>query len=360
MHLFIPFYLILCFSLILLVHKKNNLKRNVAISVSIFFFIFYLLVIGLREFDIEGDTRVYLSMFHDIIANLPIEERIEPGFRLLLKFFSLIGLSDRQFLFSLSLLQTLLFFLAFQSYLRDSRSLLVGSLFFSSMFCFYSFGANVLRQGLAIPFIILFCNNLFCGGKVRFRLVYSILAISFHYTSVVPIFLAVFAQAFCIRVRFWILCFFCVSLLSFVGFVDLFIHSAVRIFIPLYDSYLHNAAEDVYRTGFRFDFWFVTIIPIFLYMNLTSEGKFIFRKKIIFYLLLACTFVSAFSIPYSDRIGAYAWTFSGLLISEFIGYYKFRFLNSYRLTAIGFAILGLLSFFFYQGKNFHYTLELLF
>ncbi|RCE12933.1 EpsG family protein [Aeromonas caviae] len=184
MQIFISFYILLVSFSLLLTSRQRKVSSKVFILLSLLLFIFYTIVIGLRDFDMQGDTRNYLAMFHQAENDFSglISSRIEYGFVLLLKGLSLIDLSERQFIFSVAVLQSCLWFVALKKYFTKPVFLLLSTLIFISMFFFYNLGSNVLRQGLAMPFLILAMHYLFKGHKFRF-VAMSVLSFLFHKTT---------------------------------------------------------------------------------------------------------------------------------------------------------------------------------
>lgn len=361
MQIFLPYYIILCFLLVCFFLNIKKINQKVSVVLSIVLFLFYLLIIGFRDFDMLGDTRTYLGMYEQVRNDFwgLISSRVEPGFVLLLKFFSILGLTERQFIFSVAILQSVLWFFALKKYFCSPVSLLIGTLIFISMFFFYNLGSNVIRQGLALPFLILALHYVVRKENVMV-VIMSLLAFSFHKTTlgiILIVYLVIFMK---LSPLFWLVVLAVVTLASITNMVTMITELGSLYMLKDYSAYIDGTISDSYRVGFRPDFWLFSMFPVFLFYLLRKQGKEIFTEKLNIYLALFSLFVFMFALPFSDRIGIYCWTFGCLLMAEFVGYYRFKLLNSKIATISGIGFFGVLSFVFYRTLDFNYSFYLIF
>ncbi|GKR48357.1 hypothetical protein KAM474_17750 [Aeromonas caviae] len=358
MQLFIPYYALLCLSVASL--YQNSKKFNWATSYLFVskLFLFYVVVVSLRDFDMLGDTRAYLGMFSQVRDGFfdLISTRIEPGFVLLLNFFSLLDLTDRQFLFAIATFQVSLWFFALKTYFAKPATLLLSVFIFISMFFYYNLGANVLRQALAIPFLILAFHYIFKGELLKLIMV-ALLAATLHKTTIGIIIIVFFVTKLNFKITTSLAIMLIITFLSASGINDKISGFVAASLFQGYSYIWQESSVELYRVGFRLDFWLFTMLPVVLYYLLTDEGKVLFKVQFNSYLLIFSLFIFMFSLPYSDRTGIYCWTFGCLLMADFSGYYRFNILNSKSLMVSVIGLFGILSFLFYKTLNFNYMLE---
>lgn len=360
MQIFLPYYITLCFLLICFFLNIKKINQQVSVALTIVLFSFYLLIIGFRDFDMLGDTRTYLGMYEQVRNDFSgvISSRIEPGFVLLLKFFSILGLTERQFIFSVAILQSVLWFFALKKYFCSPVNLLIGTLIFISMFFFYNLGANVIRQGLAIPFLILALHYIVKKENVMV-VIMSLLAFSFHKTTLGILLIVYLVNLMKLNTLFWLAVLVVVTLASITNMLTIITELSSLYMLKDYGSYIDGTISDSYKVGFRPDFWLFSMLPVFLFYMLDAQQKINLTTRFNIYLALFSLFVVMFSMPFSDRVGVYCWTLGCLLMAEFIGHYRFKILNSKIFTISSIGFFGVLSFVFYRTLNFNYSFGLL-
>lgn len=173
------------------------------------FALFFILIIFLslyyyRDYNIGTDTLNYVPIFEDIfIANNILEYSaefgIELGFTAVVYFLSLFS-KDHFFIFvCLTAIIYINLIAAFYKYKLSS------TLFFTSLFCvfpvyFYSF--NILRQIIALSFVILAVSYLLREKNKRF-LLFCFLAFLFHYSSVFVVLFYFIYKFRYLLVKFW-------------------------------------------------------------------------------------------------------------------------------------------------------------
>jgi hypothetical protein len=311
-----------------------------------------------RGFTHQGDTETYLRVFNNITyttyENMNELFRLEYGFLLLTKLLNEANLNSRAYLFTIALIQVVLWVLCYKSYL-DKQKLLLAIFLFISFFVSYNLGSNVMRQGIAIPISFL-GMRLYFLKKYNLAILCFVIAYSFHHTSLL-ITIAVLLSYPSIRIKWYFIAFF---ILTFISGLNLS-GPIIQLIPGLEADYSHilNATEN-YDVGFRLDFWLLTSFPLILFCLLNEAGK--QKVDITFkaYLILASIFIIAFNIPYSDRIGMYPWMLMTILIPMFIGNYKYKILNSNVIAVIIIFIVGSLSLAIFPLMQLTYKFEEIF
>lgn len=351
MELFSPFYLLLSLIISFSFLKEKKLSSGMTNLFLISFFSIFLISIGFRDVNYSGDTQTYLRMFEKFKDGLYDGGRLEFGFVFLFKFFSLLDLSERLFIFSVAFIQVSFWFILVKNIFIDSnKKKIIAALLIISSFFVYNLGANVLRQGLAIPLILL---SLYYALNKRYytSFVFLFLAISFHKTSIVFLFAYLIVLMLNIKVRYYVLILLITTVLSVVGGFDVVIN-LLPSYISGYQYLFLESSFKQYQVGFRLDFWLFTLIPMVLYLFLKDEHKEKRENIIKIYITLFCVFIVLFSMPFSDRFGVYLWCLMLFLVSDFFSCYKYKILNDFYVYIFVVTILGIVSF------NYHYSMNL--
>ena len=350
MQLFIPFYLVLCIITTCLYAKKSN-NQQYSVQIKNYFsfalFIFFIFIVSSRSFTHPGDTKTYLSVFRYLqqfdLYSSEIDMRLEAGFLYLTQFIGKIYPNERFYLFSISIVESSLWYACFRVWLKKN-DVLLATLIFISFFASYNLGANVLRQGIAMPIAFIGLKYL-----LNRRILLGVLTISigmlFHKTVAVVLvaWLLTFKR---VHILYYIFVWFILALLSVSGtFLSVvgFIQSDVNSYAHL----VNQGTLDYYQTGFRLDFWLFSLIPLILFYLVKNDerGKYLDVMK--YYLVVYSAFIIMFEVPYSDRFGLYTWLMIPIFCPLFIGDYKIKILNSYLFTAIAITFAGMLFFQFY-------------
>ena len=284
---FIVFINITIFGLIVDLSKH----RVVKFIFSIFILFSFVSLYYYREYSIGADTLNYITIFQNIfevdnVFDYSIDSNIEIGFSFIVYF---LGLFNEDPFFIFAALTTLIYINLIYSIFRYKLSF---TLFFSSLFCifqiyFYSF--NLLRQMLAISFLILAVSFLLDNKNKRF-FVYSFLAFIFHYSSIF-IFLFYYLYKFrYIIVRFWYITVFG----AFLSLAILF-----RLVVGNFDKYsAYNSGDVITDSGgvllnlFYFSVFFLAVFLKKYISNMRSEFYF-FLTVYGFYISLSLYFFTA-------------------------------------------------------------------
>lgn len=331
--------------------KKNDaylvspLQRS---FLSFFYFLFFIIFVSTRSSDHPGDTEVYLRLFRSLadlnLLEIPDKYRIEKGFILLTHIIGKISSNESFFMATIAAIQVSLWYVCFKVWINKNY-ILISVVVFCSLFTSYNLGANVLRQGIALPIAFIALKLLF-DRKLITGILLILLASLFHKT--VFLVLACWALSFeKVHIKYYFTVWGCISFLSLVGFFEQII-SFTSVELSSYSHLVRDGAVERYKTGFRLDFWCLSALPLGLYCLLEEEKKKFFSYLLKTYLAIFSVFIILFEIPYSDRVGLYSWSMLPIMIALFIGSYRLQALNSGILTTFIMVLLGVIFFQFYS------------
>lgn len=235
-----------------------------------------------RDFSIGLDTYTYVGIIDDVfqidsikgVVDYSILYNIEIGFVFFVYLLGFLGVSTSLVFFVSALLIYINLFFALKKV--KVNVVLYFSAFFS--YCaFFLWSFNILRQMIAVSFVILAVGFLLNSSKRKFIL-FIILATLFHYSAIVGLlFYFIYHYLdFFFKFRLWLVFFICA--------ISKFILLAVVSYYPRYASY--GVGDTANSIGiFLFSFY------LFIFLLLGVAGKYV-KKKVVEYEL----FVSAFSI----------------------------------------------------------------
>lgn len=246
--------------------RPSNITTNARVMLSVILlvpvFLFTDLVVGTRGIDVGSDTAVYAMVFHEMRHSLA-QSRFEPGFLLLTRFVSGLGVSLQVYqcvLFGLLLLATVLASRKYFDYLGSSRGFLTflsASLMFMLLSpMFVNASINAVRQGLAsLPVFIALLA--FHQRQWRDFFIFGVIASCFHYSSLV--YLAC-APLLLLNLKFLRV----VAILGFIAYCSGLTLVVVRAAAPfIYDSVMDYELGSKYKSGVRIDF---ALFSIFWYL----------------------------------------------------------------------------------------------
>ncbi|MEK4537562.1 EpsG family protein [Peribacillus sp. FSL K6-1552] len=181
-----------------------------------------------------------------------------------------------------------------------------------SLFCFYNFSMNVVRQGFAAPLIILMLVYL-GNNKYRKAIVIFLTALTFHQSSIIAGPLLVIKRLN-VSVRFLCVIFAVSSLLMITGLNQRLMSDVAVVFGGgLGDAVISYSSEAIlsrYGSSNRIDFLIFTSTWIlwglwFRSRYLSSDEFYVWLLKC--YIALSSVYILFGFIGYSDRLAAYAW-----------------------------------------------------
>lgn len=297
-------------------------KRSNSMVVGWLLIVILSYVIGTRDINIGTDTITY-SYIYDSVEGLSFSMWFnsililgtEPLFKALMIFGHHIG----GFQVTLCLISALTLFLSFIFSIRLSR--LLGDSNPAAIFCcylvsFYCLGQqyNIIRAGLAAPLILNFYLSLYQRKKLSAS-VYGILALGVHFSSAIPLALALIAFFWNFSIKKGLLMFFGSMFLSFIGIGAMNISFLVNMDNDKVQSYV-GSQNTMYKVGFRAGFALFNTVVYFLSRWLSCKNTYLpfFEFLLRLYVLSSSLFFSWFLIPYSDRIGAFSWNIMPFMI----------------------------------------------
>lgn len=247
--------------------RPSNLTDNARGMLSLILlvpvFLFTDLVVGTRNIDVGSDTAVYAMVFRELRNGL-VESRFEPGFLLLTRLLSGLGVSLQVYqcvLFGLLVLMAVLASRRYFDYLGPSRGYLTflsASLMFLLLSpMFVNASINAVRQGLAsLP--VFMALLAFHQRQWRTFFIYGAIASCFHYSSLVYL---AFAPLLLMNLKFLRIA----AIVGFVAYCSGLTLIVVRAGAPfLYDSVMDYELGTKYKSGVRIDFAVFSIFWYFL------------------------------------------------------------------------------------------------
>lgn len=321
-HLFPMIIYLFVFSISLLM--LNWASGNRQIRTSRWFLLYLLLALfppiflaAARSPEIGTDTSNYLYFFHEVVNQkvtyvsfVESHLNVEQGFLLFVYLFGQLFRNDLWFLFATHCLVLIpLFYAGYK--LKNMVSLPFALFFF--LFLFYNESLNLMRQYIAMSFIVLAVVYMILNKKIKCIIV-TIIAISFHYTAVISILIFLIyylCKKFPINkyviTYFVLLAFLIYSLVNIASYLDIIFPSGSD-YSEKYAEYLTGQTGNisslstaivyasiagvlfVRRKRFdshQFDFFFLLALLAFLFNFLSMYSKTLYRMSL-YFSLFAC------------------------------------------------------------------------
>lgn len=324
------------------------------------------IVIGLRDKTIGTDTVSYVWHFYEAVGGIGIYNRFEPGFDLLMEFVGFIGGGVEFFLFLVAFIITIFYFLLSLKVIRelDERGVVLPYVFLSFALILFSSWyvtatTNGLRQGLSLVFVYYSLYYVFFQKSfIKFSAFY-IIAISFHYSSLVVLpFLVISFFSYRFTWLIWALSaiFYVFGINEIlIQFSSAFTGLGAYEMIKFYTVGEDGVGSGLYE-GFHWSFFLYTIFwPLFVLLFYKSKiffkanqiNKKTIEKLIQIYLILSIPyFVFGFG-PFSNRFAFIAWLFVPILQLVVLFYIRLK----YRLLFFILVFLTALLYFFVFRMN---------
>lgn len=307
------YFLLACFVFFILIYQSRYggnvvLGYKKDLKLTFFFLISVTLLIGLRSSSVGTDTINYFYVWQGFW------ETSGSDF-LLYSIMSILKYITNSFQFYLFFVAAIFYSVNYFSLRKISSYFYTNTLFllfiFLSLFVSLSTSINVVRQGLSLSFFILALTYLH-PFKRTFFLTFLLVAISFHYTTIIPVaLLGVVLYFKNIPLRAYLFAYFSIVLLSAFGFSLLDFSGPIKELLASTQdkrlSYLEGKDRG-YQTGFRLDFVIYNTFFLGLAILINKKLKDIFHNELLkLYCLCSIVFFMAFAINYSDRIGLFSW-----------------------------------------------------
>jgi hypothetical protein len=312
--------------------------------------IFTDLLIGLRGVDVGTDTYVYASFFESLRGGFLPDTRFEPGFLLVTRLMSLIGLSVNGYqmvLFGILLGTAFVACRRYYDYLGGGRGYLtfvsasLMLLFFSPMFVNASI--NAVRQGLAA--LLIFAALLsFQQREWRRFIIYGLLATGFHYSSILYV---AMAPLLLLNLRLLRIA----AIIAFLAYCSGLTMMVVRAAVPfIYNWVMDYSLSSNYRSGVRIDF---AVFSIFWYVLPFMVAPFVhkpFDKRLkdstAVYLVMVLPFFILGWGNFSNRYLLPAYLAASLMVAAILCHNRFPPLRN-PLILRGALVLSCAAFSYY-------------
>lgn len=303
-----------------------------------------------RDYGIGTDTLNYIPIFQDIfqaknIIEYSIDYNIEIGFAFTVYMLSLIS---QDYFFIFTCLTAVVYINLISSLHKYNLSF---ALFLPSMFCvfqLYFFSYNIIRQMVAVSFLMLAVSHLLRNNNKKF-VIYCFLSFIFHYSSIF-IFTFYFIYKFrYVLVRFWYLVVTGIILLLSILF---------NLVVGGFEKYsAYNVADSITDAGglllnSLYIILFLSAIYIRKYISYMRSEFYFFLALYGFYISLSIYFLTA---PFLNqgmvRIATYFLWASVFIILIFIKNISNNYLR-YIVCCLYYLFLVAFTYYFLSNANY--------
>lgn len=270
-------------------------------------------LMGCRPLDVGTDTMMYSYIFEKTdnlkLKDVFIETKFSHGPLFSLLFY--ICNKTANFALALTLVNffTNIFYYIACRMLVKRRNLSAAMCFFAVLASFTCFNQeiNVIRNGFAMALLMIFLIYLWRNNWKMMILVGTV-GIFIHYSVGIFIPIALFVRYLSrIPLSVYVVIFFLILFMSYLGFSVLVFSAFTDIDFDKVQAYTQNVDAFDYVVGFRplFALYNTAFLGVFLWFR---NNKSSFQEYLIkLYIGFSIIFFLWFSIPFSDRIGAYSW-----------------------------------------------------
>lgn len=311
------------FILKLLLGQKERFIRNDR-NILLTYIVFLILFAGTRAKNIGIDTGNYYSYFFipatqvDGFFAIFVRLKTDVLFELILALTAWLN-NYSIVLFSIALIlnSTLYVFVRkFTNYGKEGSSLIL-FLTIASSFSFLNLEINIMRNALALGFVLI---AIYYALNENYRkvILYLIIGYLFHRTTIILMVIiagVIFSKK--VPIKYYFVLYIAAIGASAAGFG----FHVVPFLAELGSEDLQNlsyAGETNYRIGFRADF--VTYNTFFLILFAKFCNKKSIRDMFLlkYYILASVIFFFNFYIPFSDRFGLFSWLIIPLLLYNIV------------------------------------------
>lgn len=326
MHFFIIVYSILCCIFVIQFQNRQDAQGRaglVTVTAIVVMIIFYLII----SRPLIGDSERYYDYFLQIRSKNLGDALTLRGTDLLFVLMNwLVGqISSEAWVLFAAVLTVYfsVFILALHRYI-DKVSVTVLLICYSAYPYFIAYGANGMRQGLAMAFLLMAYVNFRHDNRIAWA--WLLMAPFWHSGAWLAVAVTIGHQLMCRLVRAesvrWIIVigvFILAIGLSATGFNEVLM-TKLSGFVTLQKSQeIYFSDEDVaYHSGFRIDFFFFSMFPLLSAWYFRRFGKtFAYNGSgwwLSLYLSLNIIYHLFSFAPFSDRFAAFSWILIPLLI----------------------------------------------
>lgn len=325
---------------------KNTINSNTIYPVSnvktVLLCVFVLIIIGFYPIELGSDKSIYLKYFNHYNESTLFEFK-DVGWYYYIIFCRAIFYNATFFFFITSLLYFLGYFVFIKKLVNNNHLFFFLLTIFGSL-GYLGYGVNTIRAGLALSFLLIAISN----SKINlFFIFFSIISISIHKSMMIP--LAGFILTFFLpKNKIFIYIWFTFLVISIVkvdvisNFIsDLFVDTDSRV-----GEYLNAENTKFYKTGFRYDFLFYSLISIvcgYYYIYKLKFTNTLYNRLFNVYLFANAFWLLLIRIPFNDRFAYLSWFLQPFLILYPL-FYKKNIKNRQIKVALSIGILILINF----------------
>lgn len=303
---------------------KKNESRVIGSFFLIFFLIAFFILFGFRTEQVGTDTPMYIFNYQHYRQ---LEFGTDYTVKYLTFFLHRFSSNPQIFLLVVAFIYLLLIFLIIRNFNKrysDSNVFLLGFSFFS-LFFFESLGINIIRQGVALMFFLLFYTIYINKMKITLPMILvAVIGIGFHMTSV--ILYLVFVLLLILKDKISLIYFNILYVLGIIlAFFEIGVNSlgsAAYIFVDSRRlAYLTGEIPHAdFKVGFKPQFaLFNTVFWLFFnYLYSRNKNDLSYNILLKLYIVMSFIFFMMFQIPFSDRWGVMSWVLIPFLASPFL------------------------------------------
>ena len=180
---------------------------------------------------------------------------------------------------------------------------------------YFGYGTNTIRSGVALSFFLL----AFVKRKdFVYYFIFLLISVLLHKSMLILV-LSLILTKFIKNHKFYILvwlCFLIISSLN-VSFMTSFIQEYFFAFDYRIDLYLSSKSNELYKSGFRYDFLLYSLIPIIIgyyYIHNLKFRNVLYQKLFNMYIIVNSFWLLLIKIPFNDRFAYLSWFLSPFLL----------------------------------------------
>lgn len=356
---FITGYMVLLSAISSEIKKAVWAQTKLSKKLIIFPVICLIFLVGFRAYNVGTDTGNYYSQLW--LSSPDSKTNSEIMFPRLAIYFHSLNLSYTVFLLFIAFLYFFNIYRALRNYTQIFKSNLLMTYFaYMSMFFFLSMGINVIRQGVALSFLLLAYSLIHKQktttllNKPIFIFVLISTSILFHLTCFIAIMIFVFVNILPTNnnkfFKFLLFLYFFAIVLSFfkIGFSNIAPSFSELMGDDRRTAYLTGQIDE-YEVGFKPQFvafnTFFLLISLHVRKNLTDRKLLkIYTILVFYYIFASITLFFAFQFAYSDRWGLFSWISIPFLLAPLFyspymkGHIKIHFILILIFIYLGFKL----------------------
>ncbi|MBO4966325.1 MAG: EpsG family protein [Muribaculaceae bacterium] len=306
------YYLILGGALLICLlfrQDKNDKYGNFPFCLLIILLVAYL--VGNRGDTIGSDTANYRNWFYEY-SNMSIGEILtglayggDPIFKIGLFWVGQV-MDYNGMLWVVSLTISFTYYCVARNIIRATGQGSIVLLFLTMMAMSVTWNSqiNIMRFGVASGFFLLFLLALY-ENKITKSIIFGILAAGSHFSAGIFIVIALIPKFLNLKLNYYCVIYIVCLFASILGVSVLDFGWFRNIEFAKVDFYISSNAE--YQVGFRPLFALYNTGFLIIAVYLKKYFNVMLMKILKYYILASSLFFLWFSIPFSDRMGAFSW-----------------------------------------------------